>query len=210
MDSGNISSIISAGAGITGVILGNSFVAIKEWIINRTRNKAESAYLAIVVASHLDRFANGCLSVALDDGTEQGRPAGKDGERATTTRAPEFLPLDLKVEWKVLPRDIMHAILRLPDERDQIQNRLGGIMEFDYDPPDHYEFFWARRREYAELGLRAGALAYRLRKLANLEVREPLPNEPTRDQLLRDMIDNVNEQIHAREQRLAQRRPIGL
>lgn len=205
-----MSAIISATAGITGVILGNLFVAVKEWLVSNTRRNADAAYLAVVVASHLDRFANGCLSVALDDGTAEGRPAGKNGEYAPTTRAPEFLPLEMKVEWKALPREIMHAILRLPDERDQIQNRLGGIMEFNYDPPDHAEYFWARRRDYAKLGLRAGALARQLRALANLEVLEQPPNGPSRDQLLQDMINDVTAKELAYKRRLAQSRPFTL
>ncbi|WP_334011867.1 hypothetical protein [Burkholderia cepacia] len=210
MDNGNISAIISASAGITGVILGNLFVAVKEWWVSKTRRDADAAYLAIVVASHLDRFANGCLSVALDDGTSEGHPAGKNGEHKPTTRAPEFLPLEIKVEWKALPREIMHAILRLPDERDQIQNRLGGIIEFNYDPPAHAEYFWARRRDYATLGLRAGALARQLRALANLDSLEPPPNAPSRDQLLQDMIDDVTAKELAYQRRLAQSGPFTL
>lgn len=31
MDSGNVSAIISAVAGISGVLLGNLFVLVKEW-----------------------------------------------------------------------------------------------------------------------------------------------------------------------------------
>ncbi|WP_081061695.1 hypothetical protein [Burkholderia vietnamiensis] len=207
MNNGYIAAIISAVAGITGVILGNLFAAIKEWWGTKTRRDADVAYLAIVVSSHLDRFANGCLSVALDDGTVEGRPAGKNGERTPTTRAPEFLPLEIKVEWKALPREVMHAILRLPDERDQIQNRLGGIIEFNYDPPEHSEYFWARRRDYAKLGLRAGALARQLRALASLEFFEQPPSEPSRDQLLQDMINDVTAKELAYQQRLAQSRP---
>lgn len=33
MGSGNISAIISAMAGIFGVLLGNSFVVVKEWLV---------------------------------------------------------------------------------------------------------------------------------------------------------------------------------
>jgi hypothetical protein len=36
MDAGNASAIISATSGISGVLLGNSFVLIKEWIIGRS------------------------------------------------------------------------------------------------------------------------------------------------------------------------------
>jgi hypothetical protein len=61
--------------------------------------------------SHLDRFANACLGVAHDDGTTYGAPAGKNGQHEVTVAAPEFKPLDIEVEWKVLPKDLMYDIL---------------------------------------------------------------------------------------------------
>lgn len=190
MDTGNISAIISAAAGISGVLLGNSFVAVKEWRIHQSKRRKDAAYLAIIVVSHLERFANRCLHVALDDGTECGLPAGRNGEeRAPTTAPPEFTPLDIDVEWKVLPQDLMYSILRLPDQREQIDNRLAGIAEFDDDYPDHVEYFWIRRREYAELGLRASCLARCLCKQAGMPMDEPKPGDWSRDQELKDVIE---------------------
>lgn len=37
MESANVSAIISAAAGISGVLLGNSFVLIKEWLVKRKK-----------------------------------------------------------------------------------------------------------------------------------------------------------------------------
>ncbi|CAG9238159.1 hypothetical protein PSP6_80001 [Paraburkholderia tropica] len=116
METGNVSAIISATAGISGVLLGNSFVAVKEWLVGRSKRQKDTAYLAIIVVSHLERFASGCLHVALDDGTESGRPAGNNGDGyVPTVRLPEFQPLDIGVEWKVLPQQLMYSILLLPD-----------------------------------------------------------------------------------------------
>lgn len=39
MDSGNISAIISASAGLLGVVLGNSYVAVKEYVVGRRTRK---------------------------------------------------------------------------------------------------------------------------------------------------------------------------
>jgi hypothetical protein len=119
-------------------LLGNSFAADKEWLIDRSRRRKDTAYLAIIVVSHLDRLANGCLHVSHDDGTAYGQPAGRNGEEnVTTTKEPEFQPLDLDVEWKVLPQDLMYSILRFPDQQVQIENRLWGIEEHDDDYPAH-------------------------------------------------------------------------
>jgi|GEM_PF-5383211 len=74
-----------------------------------------------------------------------GQPAGKDGEYVPTTKPPEFRPLELDVEWKVLPQDLLYAILRIPDDQAQIENTLWGMDEYDDDYPDHTEFFWVRQ-----------------------------------------------------------------
>jgi hypothetical protein len=74
----HIAAIISAGAGIAGVLLGNSFVAIKEWSKDRKKDARDSAHLAILVVSHLDRFTSGYWHVALDNDTSEGRPAGRE------------------------------------------------------------------------------------------------------------------------------------
>ncbi|WP_082991768.1 hypothetical protein [Paraburkholderia tropica] len=206
MDTASTSAIISAAAGISGVLLGNSFVAIKEWLVGRSKRGKDAAYLAILVVSHLERFANGCLHVALDDGTEEGRPAGRNGEEyEPTTRPPEFQPLDIQVDWKALPNELMYEILRLPDQREQIQNRLGGIAEFDDDYPEHTDYFWARRRDYAELGLRASDLAKRLHRYAGMTVNTPKPGEWSRDEGLREVIVRIDGERAEAERRLAAR-----
>lgn len=100
----------------------------EQWCVKGT-------YLTILVASHLDSFANGCLRVALDDGTSEGRPAGNNGEYyQTTVSPPKFLPLAINVEWKVLPKDLMYAILQIPDKHEQIENQIAGIWDFDAPP----------------------------------------------------------------------------
>jgi hypothetical protein len=207
METGNVSAIISAVAGISGVLLGNSFAALKEWVIHRSKRQKDTAYLAIIVVSHLDRFANGCLYVALDDGTEAGRPAGRNAEEyVPTVKPPEFQPLDIDVEWKALPQPLMYSILLLPNQREQIQSRLGGISEFDDDYPDHSEYFWARRRDYSELGLRASDLARLLRKHAGMPVEEPKPGAWSRDQEFRDVIVRIDDERKEAERRIAEYR----
>lgn len=205
MEPNNTPAIISAIAGISGVLLGNLFVAVKEWIAGGSRRRSNTVYLAIVVSSHLDRFANGCLTVAMDDGTSEGRPAGGDGEYRPTTKAPTFQPLDLQVEWKALARPLLHDILRLPDRREQLQNQLGGIYEYDSDPPEHAPFFWARRRGYAELGLHAGQLAQKLRKAGKVDLKELMESKSSRDDLLRQMIESVEAEEDAFRQRIMRR-----
>ncbi|MBJ2247480.1 hypothetical protein JFT42_17620 [Pseudomonas haemolytica] len=193
MDSGNVSAIISAVAGISGVLLGNVFVLIKEWWVKRSTVNQNTTYLGIIVVSHLDRFAGQCYEVCIDDGTLRGRPAGQDGHCEATTTVPVFSPLELDVDWKLLPRELMYSILRIPDQQDQIHGKLQGIQEYDYDPPDHPEYFWVRRRSYAVLGLQASELVRKLRLHAGLPLDEPLPGEWSRDKYMSEAITNLDE-----------------
>lgn len=205
MDSGNVSAIISACAGIIGVLLGNSFVAIKEYVTNRIKRNKDTAYIGIIVVSHLERFANGCLHVAYDDGTEQGLPAGNNGEQnAPTTLPPGFQPLEISVDWRLLPKDLMYPILRLPDQQEQLQSRLAAIQEYDFSPPDHTEFFLVRRRGYADLGLQASELARRLRMHAGIPLEEPDPKEWSRDQYMKDVIKCIDEKRETYARRLSE------
>lgn len=201
MTDAHIAAVISAGAGITGVLLGNSFVAIKEWFKDSKKDERDCAYLAILVVSHLDRFASGCWHVALDDGTSEGRPAGRNSEyHEVTVSAPEFLPLEIKVEWKVLPKDLMYDILKIPDKREHIENRLSGVWAFD-DPPDYADFFWARQRDYAELGLHVSATAKKLRRYADMPIEVSSPGEWNRDVSLQEVIDRIDAERAAYEKR---------
>lgn len=205
MNDAHIAAIIGAFAGILGTLLGNSFVAIKEWLVKRKTEERDSSYLVILVVSHLDRFANGCMHVAHDDGTEYGRPAGDGNYHRVTVSAPEFLPLDIKVEWKVLPKDLMYDILQIPDKREHIENRIAGIWEFD-DPPDYSEFFWARQRDYAQLGLHVSAVAKKLRKHADMPIEESPLGEWNRDFAMQEIIDKLEEKRAKYEKRVADAR----
>jgi len=193
MDPGHVSAIISAAAGISGVLLGNSFVLIKEWLVKRKTVNQATTYLGIIVVSHLDRFATECFDVCLDDGTLQGRPASQDGECQPTSAVPVFRPLELDVDWRLLPKDLMYSVLRIPDQQDQIHGKLRAIQEFDFDPPDHPEYFWVRRRGYAVLGLQASDIAKQLRLHAGLPADELKPGEWDRDKNMRDVVDHLDE-----------------
>lgn len=205
LDSTHVSALIGAGAAIIGVLLGHLIVAVKEWWVARKKDQRDSAYLAILVVSHLDRFANGCMQVAHDDGTDQGQPAGNEGEfHAVTVKPPEFRPLEIEVEWKVLPKELMYEIFTIPDKREQIENQLAGIDEYDFDPPDFPEYFLTRRREYAELGIYVSAVAKKLRKHASMPIEMPGPGEWNRDDALRVVLESIGRKRAEREKRFAE------
>lgn len=204
MDSANVNAIISAVSGLTGVGIGALLTHLRELRAEGIKDKRDTSYLAILVVSHLDRFANGCLSVAYDDGTWEGRPAAEDGvRRETTVKPPEFAPLDIKVEWRVLPRALLYDILEIPAKQEHIENQLSGVGDVD-DPPDYTEFFMRRRRDYAELGLKVSGVAKRLREFAQMPIEDAIPNGWSRDVAMQEIINNLDAAHAANEKRQAE------
>lgn len=196
-----VQSLITAGAGLGGVFLGGYMTTRREDNRERRHVEKESGYLAILVVAHLDRLANKCMHVSLDDGTSEGRPAAQDGETyETTIETPTFDPLALGVDWKVLPQGLMYGILNLPYRIEQLNNHISGAWEFD-DQPKFIEFFWARRFGYAELGLAISDLAKQLRKHAGLPIEEPAEGEWNRDACMQEQMDRITEARKARDER---------
>jgi hypothetical protein len=202
MESVNVSAIISAIAGLAGVMVGAFLTYLKERRTERIKDQKDGSYLAIIVVSHLDRFTNGCWSVAFDDGTSEGSPAGGNGIHKTTVEAPAFRPLEIEVEWRSLPQELMYDILQIPDKQDHLENILANP-GFD-DPPYYGEFFWTRRRDYAQLGLHVSRVTKRLRKHARMPIVEGPPGE-NREVSLQEIINEVdNERAKwERHQRIA-------
>lgn len=203
MDSANVNAIISAVSGLAGVGVGALLTHLRELRAEKIKDERDTVYLAILVVTHLDRFANGCMAVAYDDGTSEGRPAGGDGiYHQTTARPPEFAPLDIKVEWRVLPRRLMYDILEIPAKKEHLENQLGGVREFD-DPPDYAEFFMRRRRDYADLGLKVSGIAKRLREFAQIPIEEGIPGDWSRDVGMQEVVDKLDAARAADEKRQA-------
>lgn len=164
-----LTTLISAGSGLGGVWLGGWLTSARESKKESDRIARETSYLAILVAAHLDRFIHGCVDVAFDDGTREGRPAGEDGTYATTVIPPTFSPLDLNVDWKILPSELMYEILNLPYKTERLNDYISSVGEYDY-PPDYGEFFWARQHGYAVLGLEVCSIKNRLIEYAKLPI----------------------------------------
>lgn len=200
---GWVNSVISASAGLCGVWLGGWLTSRREAQKERDRLQREAHYLSALAVAHLDRFANSCLPVAYDDGTSEGLPAGGEGlYYEVTVSSPKIEPLELDVDWKVLPPSLMADILRLPFQVEQLENNLEGILQFDMGP-EYSEFFLARQERYAELGLEVSELAKRLRVFSGLTIQASEPGEWDRDRRLSYRRDHIRERRRRYEERLA-------
>jgi hypothetical protein len=197
-----IQSAISAAAGLEGVWLGGRLTQKREEAREHAREMKDATYLAILVVTHLDRFANACLHVALDDGTEEGRPAGSNGCWAPTVTPPAFDPLSFDVNWKALPANLMYDILSMPYRIEQLEQNLLNVYEYD-GPPDYAEYFWARQYGYAVLGLEFSELAQQLRAHADLPALPEEPGDWNRDNQLRGKRDKVEAERTAWQTRQA-------
>jgi hypothetical protein len=161
---------------------------------------------SILVVSHLDRFVDGCVTVAGDDGTSYGQPAGKGGIYQPTVKTPDFDPLTLSVNWKSLPSNLMYEILSLPYQIETLNRKISNAGEYD-DPPEYASFFWERQHGYAAMGLEFVRIAKLLRQHANLPPLQSINREWSRDEFLSDQ-KNRFEKMRDDHQRTMQ--PVSL
>jgi hypothetical protein len=196
-----IETLITAASGLAGVWLGGNLTSKHETMKEGRRVQAETTYLATLVGAHLERFINECVSVAFDNGTIEGQPAG-DGHTffSTTTVLPAFDPLSLNVDWKVLPSDLMFEVLSVPSRVQTLSQRLSdpGLD----DPPDHAYFFWERQSSFAKLGLDVSAVARSLRSHAGLKAHAEAPDGAVRDGMLRRQAQKIHEEKSKHEDRV--------
>lgn len=190
MADGLLQSVISAASGLIGVALGGYMTSRREDKRATAQSSKEAAYLAILVGAHLNRLATQCAYVAMDDGTDEGRPAGQNGTWETTVETPTFNPLSFEVEWKALPPALMYSILNLPYRIDTLNHEIAILHNYE-DLPDFTHFFWARRSGYAELGLEISRLAIELRQYAGLPEDPVRQGAWDRDESMREQLEIV-------------------
>jgi len=153
--------------GFLGVLVGSAIPWIKEeWHRKRSRQENGQFY-AVRIASVLDEYAQKCVAVVSDDGTTEGRPAGRteQGEeyyvpQVTSPEPPNF-PDD--IDWRSIPFKLMYRILALPNTARDTDRYISHSSDNSF-PPDYDEFFSARQEGYAHLGLEALNLVNDLRK----------------------------------------------
>lgn len=192
---------ISAGAALLGTIVGGLLAVGKDVLLERRRLDREKVYLAVIVSSHLNEFAGQCAVIADDDGTADGVPAGDGTEHEVTTKPPTFRPLEINVNWEILPSNLLDSIFRLPYQQERIESYLAYLFNYELDPPEHAEFFWTRRRDYAELAIHASNLAKELRKESKLSIEPVIEGEVDLAQEMRRVISRIDRERESRKLR---------
>lgn len=175
--------------------LNRQATAAEQTILSEAASREiDLAHLVLVATGELDRYASQCLSVAYDDGTEEGQPAGSNDEHVATVDVPMFDPLALKVNWQVLREDLLQEVFHLPERAA----RVSWAVQRQYDladQPTYTQYFWERRQRYAQLGLFVSNLVRDLQQLVALPPLRSCDAEfgidRTRDAELHRMIDAV-------------------
>lgn len=153
--------------GFVGVLIGVVATLGKDALSYWTRRRKAGRYAAIRIVSVLDLYVEQCVGVVGDDGTAEGRPAGRTEQgqdylvAQVATPEPPTFPDD--IDWTSINADLMYRVLALPNLAAQTERIICAANEHAY-PPDFEEFFEARQEGYADLGLEALELAKALQQ----------------------------------------------
>ncbi len=163
--------------GFLGVLIGTSIPWIKEeW--HRRRNRQENGRVSAVrIISMLDEYADKCSEVVSDNGTSQGRPAGRDENGVeyyiVQVSCPEPLTFPNDIDWKSISFDGMYRSLKLSETARVTDKYISASADWA-SFPYYDEIFTARQEGYARLGLEALDLSRLLREEFNLPVKLPM------------------------------------
>ncbi len=153
--------------GLIGVILGSILTVLKEGLVHVFKRRSDGRYAAVMTIVVLEEYVQKCVDVVADDGTREGRPAGR-----TDQGEEYFSPLVKEPEPPIYPADVdlrsisfklMCKILSLPNDARETDRYIASFAEPSFQP-DYGDFFVARQEGYAHLGLQALGLIDGLRE----------------------------------------------
>jgi hypothetical protein len=153
--------------GLLGVILGSILTSFKDLVAHLFHRRSNGRYAAVRLIAVLDEYAQGCVSVVSDDGTCEGRPAGRtqQGEEyydpQVTSPPPPAFPGD--IDWRSISFRLMYRVLSLPNNARETDRYIAASAEHSF-PPDYDELFSARQEGYAHLGFEAVSLIKELQR----------------------------------------------
>jgi hypothetical protein len=163
--------------GLLGVILGSVITVAKDWVAYIFGRKSNGRYAAVRIISVLDEYVQKCVAVVSDDGTAEGRPAGRTehGEEYydPQVECPEPPVFASDIDWKSISFKLMHRALTLPNTARETDRYIHASAE-NLSPADYDELIEARQEGYASLGLEALAIVRELRKEFGLP---PIPTK---------------------------------
>lgn len=164
-----VNTIIPAAIGLAGVVIGSLIGVAKDWLLSGSKKKKDMEYLAARVVTVLDEFAEGCASVAGDNGTSYGQP-DEQGCYSPQVEPPEIGFHGLEVVWTALPGYLLYEVMNFPNEVAAVKRYLNAAVE-TADPP-YDDYMEERQYEYAKLGVKADHFASKLRTVTGFPSKE--------------------------------------
>lgn len=168
-------AVIGLIGAVVGGVLTSLVPLLKEVIVRVIEQRRKGRYSAIRIIAVLDEYAEKCADVVSDDGTCEGRPAGRmeNGEEyyQVQVATPAFPSFPDDVDWQSIGArsgDLMYRILSLPSAAREADRHIAASVEHAF-PPDYEEVFAARHQGYAYLGAQAVDLSKKLRKAFGLQ-----------------------------------------
>lgn len=157
--------------GLAGVIVGVLAALGKDAVAYWTGRRKAGRYAAVRIICVLDEYVEKCVDVVHDDGTSEGRPAGRADSGEEYYSAQVDLPnppvFADDIDWTSISPELMYRVLALPNLAVRTERFISDVNEYAH-PPDYGEFFHARWQGYADLGLEALSIATALRRQFNL------------------------------------------
>lgn len=153
--------------GFIGVLVGVVATVGKDVVSYWTGRRNAGRYAAVRIVCLLDRYVEKCVEVVGDDGTAEGRPAGRTlgGEEyydpQVATPEPPVFPDD--IDWTSISADLMYRVLALPNLALGTERFIIAASEYSF-PPDYAPVFQARWEGYADLGVEALSIVAALRR----------------------------------------------
>ena len=145
-----VPSLISAASGLLGVFVGTAVPWLKEIFSERKH----AHYLAIRVVLVLDKFVEGCVDVAYDDGLDD-----KDRDLRYRVKEPNYPSFPEDIDWRSVKHDLMYRALSIPRDLEIAKGYISAS-----DDINNWEGIEERQYQYISLGLAAAKLARDLRK----------------------------------------------
>lgn len=153
MTDGIVGALISAFSGAVGY--GAKAMQVR-------RDKVAKRGLVVArICAELEQFARSCIPVSKDWGEPEVQIHGQD-EFVPWSRPPAFPELATLPDLDLLSYSLQCQLFALPMQAATVAEAVNDSRDFS-TPPDHEEFYIARTRGYAGLGLAACDLADGLR-----------------------------------------------
>ncbi|EAQ4906508.1 hypothetical protein FCJ48_18770 [Salmonella enterica] len=156
-----ITAVSSAGAAFGGVWYGQRLITQREKEAAAAKLASESLFIATELVFQLERFAQRCLPVALDQGDRD-----EEARYKANYVIPELSYALVSGDWRSLPAELFYEVQQLEVLREESASIVSSAF-FESAPYDD-DGIVELNNQASRLGIKAIHLSRRLRKLCSM------------------------------------------